>query len=117
MRRRQADVTDRGLPYLVAARDAEVLGFGYCAPYRARSAYRYALEDSVYIRDGSTGQGLGSKLLAELIGRCERLDYRPSTEPLTANMLVCTVISAMASTIFSIFRPTPPSRVTVDTLL
>ncbi|MEX2239698.1 MAG: N-acetyltransferase family protein [Burkholderiales bacterium] len=76
MRRRHGDVTGRGLPYLVAVRDAEVRGFGYCAPYRARSAYRYALEDSVYIRDGSAGQGLGSKILAELIARCERLGYR-----------------------------------------
>jgi phosphinothricin acetyltransferase len=64
MRRRHADVTGRGLPYLVAARQGEVLGFGYCAPYRARSAYRYALEDSVYIREGGAGQGLGSKILA-----------------------------------------------------
>jgi phosphinothricin acetyltransferase len=76
IRNRHADVTRRGLPYLVATRDGAVLGFGYCAPYRPRSAYRYALEDSVYIREGSTGQGLGSKLLAELIARCERLDYR-----------------------------------------
>jgi phosphinothricin acetyltransferase len=76
MRRRHADVTGRGLPYLVAARQGEVLGFGYCAPYRARSAYRYALEDSVYIREGGAGQGLGSKILAELIARCERLGYR-----------------------------------------
>ncbi len=76
MRRRHADVTGRGLPYLVAARERDVLGFGYCAPYRARSAYRYALEDSVYIREGNAGQGLGTKLLAELLARCEQLGYR-----------------------------------------
>jgi L-amino acid N-acyltransferase YncA len=76
LRRRHADVTERGLPYLVAARHAEVLGFGYCAPYRARSAYRYVLEDSVYVREGEGGQGLGSALLAELLARCERLGYR-----------------------------------------
>lgn len=76
MRRRHADVTGRGLPFLVAARGTEVLGFGYCAPYRARSAYRYALEDSVYISEGSAGQGLGAKILDELIARCERLGYR-----------------------------------------
>jgi len=74
--RRHADVSERGLPYLVAARAGEVLGFGYCAPYRARSAYRYALEDSVYIREDSARQGLGSRILAELIARCERLGYR-----------------------------------------
>lgn len=76
MRCRHADVTDRGLPFLVAARNGEVLGFGYCAPYRTRSAYRYALEDSVYIRDGNNGQGMGSRLLAELLARCEKLGYR-----------------------------------------
>ncbi len=76
MRRRHAEVTGRGLPYLVAARRDEVLGFGYCAPYRARSAYRYALEDSVYVREESAGQGLGSRILAELVARCERLGYR-----------------------------------------
>ncbi len=76
MRRRHADVTGRGLPYLVAARDGEVLGYGYCAPYRARSAYRYSLEDSVYIRRDAVGQGIGSRLLAELLERCAALGYR-----------------------------------------
>jgi L-amino acid N-acyltransferase YncA len=76
MRRRHAEVTGRGLPYLVAARNAEVLGFGYCAPYRMRSAYRYALEDSVYVREGESGHGMGSQLLAALLARCEELGYR-----------------------------------------
>ena len=76
MRRRYDEITGRGLPFLVAVEDLSVLGFGYCAPYRARSAYRYALEDSVYVRDGQFGKGIGSRLLAGLIARCERLDYR-----------------------------------------
>lgn len=76
MRRRHADVTGRGLPYLVAVHGGEVLGFGYCAPYRARSAYRYSLEDSVYIRKDAVGQGIGSRLLAALLVRCEALGYR-----------------------------------------
>ena len=76
MRRRYQDVTDRGLPYLVAHEAGEVLGYGYCAPYRARSAYRYALENSIYVRDGLLGRGIGSRLLAELIERCTRLGYR-----------------------------------------
>ncbi|HEX5092678.1 MAG TPA: GNAT family N-acetyltransferase [Burkholderiales bacterium] len=74
--RRHADVRSRGLPYLVAVQAGEVLGYGYCAPYRLRSAYRYTLEDSVYIKDAHLGRGIGSRLLAELIVLCERLDYR-----------------------------------------
>jgi L-amino acid N-acyltransferase YncA len=76
MHRRYAEVSGRGLPYLVAARGARVVGFGYCAPYRARSAYRFALEDSVYVARGCERQGIGRTLLAELIARCERLGYR-----------------------------------------
>jgi phosphinothricin acetyltransferase len=76
MRRRFEDVAGRGLPYLVAQEGGEVLGYGYCAPYRARSAYRYALEDSIYIREGSQGKGIGTRLLAQLIGDCARLGYR-----------------------------------------
>lgn len=76
MRRRHAEVTGRGLPYLVAAEGGRVLGYGYCAPYRARSAYRYTLEDSVYIGEGHGGRGVGTALLEALIRRCEALGYR-----------------------------------------
>ena len=76
MRRRHQDVTGRGLPYLVAVERGEILGYGYCAPYRARSAYRYALEDSIYIKDGHLGKGIGTLLLGELLRICEGLGYR-----------------------------------------
>jgi L-amino acid N-acyltransferase YncA len=74
--RRYRDVTGRGLPYLVAEYGAEVAGYGYCAPYRPRSAYRYTLEDSIYVRDGMSGRGIGRLLLEELVRRCEGLGYR-----------------------------------------
>jgi phosphinothricin acetyltransferase len=74
--RRFRDVTGRGLPYLVAELDGTLAGYGYCAPYRSRSAYRYALEDSVYVRHDMTGRGVGRRLLEELIRRCEGLGYR-----------------------------------------
>ena len=74
--RRYRDVIERGLPYLVAEYGAEVVGYGYCAPYRARSAYRHALEDSIYIRHDRGGRGIGRRLLEELIRRCEGLGYR-----------------------------------------
>ncbi len=76
MRRRYEEVTGRGLPYLVAERGGRVVGFGYCAPYRTRSAYRFVLEDSVYVLLGQHRQGIGKALLAELVARCERLGYR-----------------------------------------
>jgi L-amino acid N-acyltransferase YncA len=74
--RRYRDVTGQGLPYIVAEFGAEVAGYGYCGLYRTRSAYRYALEDSVYVRDGMHNRGIGAALLAELIRRCEGLGYR-----------------------------------------
>jgi len=76
MRRRYAEVTGRGLPYVVADLGGTVAGYGYCAPYRARSAYRYALEDSVYVRADVIGRGVGSAILAKLIQAAEALGYR-----------------------------------------
>jgi phosphinothricin acetyltransferase len=74
--RRWRDVVERGLPYLVAEYGVDIAGYGYCAPYRARSAYRHALEDSIYIRHDMTGRGVGRKLLDQLIRQCEGLGYR-----------------------------------------
>jgi phosphinothricin acetyltransferase len=76
LERRWRDVTGRGLPYLVAELEGVIGGYGYCAPYRARSAYRYVLEDSVYVRHDMTGRGIGRRLLDELIARCAALGYR-----------------------------------------
>jgi L-amino acid N-acyltransferase YncA len=74
--RRYGEVTRGGLPYLAAELDGVVAGYGYCALYRTRSAYRYALEDSVYVRNDMHGRGVGAALLGELIQRCEGLGYR-----------------------------------------
>jgi phosphinothricin acetyltransferase len=76
LERRYRDILGRGLPYLAAEYGTDVVGYGYCSPYRARSAYRYALEDSIYVRQDMTGRGLGKRLLEELIRRCEGLGYR-----------------------------------------
>jgi len=76
MRRRFEDVTAQGLPYLAADIGGEVLGYGYCSLYRTRSGYRHTLEDSVYVKQGSHGKGIGKALLAELIARCTALNYR-----------------------------------------
>ena len=73
--RRHASV-DLGLPYLVAEAEAKILGFAYAAPYRPRPAYRFTVEDSVYVADGFGAQGIGSALLSEIIAVCEKGAWR-----------------------------------------
>jgi phosphinothricin acetyltransferase len=76
LRRRHDDGVRRGLPWLVADLAGTVAGYGYCSPFRSRPAYRYTLEDSVYVRQDAQGKGVGSAILRELIVRCEALGYR-----------------------------------------
>jgi len=76
LRRRFDEVSARGLPWLAADFGGMLAGYGYCAPYRTRSAYRYSLEDSIYVRHGSEGRGVGTALLRELIRGSETLGYR-----------------------------------------
>ena len=73
--RRRASV-DLGLPYLVAEARGEIVGFAYAGAYHWRPAYRFAIEDSVYVADGLRGQGVGAALLGELIAACERGPWR-----------------------------------------
>ncbi len=76
MRRRFDEVSSRGLPYLAAHMGGSVVGYGYCNLFRARSAYRFVLEDSIYVKDGFLGKGIGTALLSLLIQRCTELGYR-----------------------------------------
>lgn len=76
MAARHAAVRAAGLPWLVADRHGEVAGYAYAAPFHRRSAYRFALEDSVYVAPSAQRQGIGRALLAALIVRCEALGYR-----------------------------------------
>ena len=76
MQRRRADVLARGLPYLVAEHQGVVTGYSYATPYRARSAYRFSIENSVYVSHKRQRAGIGRALLTELIARCERGDWR-----------------------------------------
>jgi phosphinothricin acetyltransferase len=64
------------LPYLVAERDGSVQGFAYASRFRNRSAYRYTVEDSVYVAPDALGAGIGSALLSALIERCTERGYR-----------------------------------------
>ena len=73
---RIAAVQGRGLPYLVAEEAGAVIGFAYAAPFRPRAAYRYTVEDSVYIAPEAIGKGVGKALVAEVIRLCEGLGMR-----------------------------------------
>lgn len=70
MLQRRADICANGLPYLVIEREGEVVGYAYATLYRPRPAYRFTVEDSVYVRDGMAGLGIGQRLLEAVIKRC-----------------------------------------------
>ncbi len=76
MTRRRDDVLSKGLPWLVAERGDLVVGYAYANHFRPRKAYRFCLEDSLYLAADATGQGVGRLLLAELMARCEALGAR-----------------------------------------
>jgi phosphinothricin acetyltransferase len=71
MERRMFGVMGRGLPYFVAVSSDTVVGYAYAAMYRTRVAYRFTLEDSVYIHPEYMGRGVGGALLSELIKACK----------------------------------------------
>jgi phosphinothricin acetyltransferase len=76
MQRRHADVLAKSLPWLVAEGSGGVLGYAYANHFRPRLAYRFSLEDSVYLHPDARGRGIGRLLLAELLARCEALGAR-----------------------------------------
>jgi L-amino acid N-acyltransferase YncA len=67
MARRHAAVTGRGLPYIVAEEAGRVVGYAYAAPYRERSAYRFTLEDSIYLDPAALRRGIGRALLERVV--------------------------------------------------
>ena len=76
MGRRRQEILKRGLPYLVAAEENRVVGYAYAGPYRPRPAYRYTLEDSVYVHRDFMRRGIAGSLLAQLISDCRRWGCR-----------------------------------------
>ena len=74
--RRRDEILARRLPYVVAESDGAINGFAYAAPYRARSAYRYSVENSVYVAPDAQRRGVARALLSELIERCTALGFR-----------------------------------------
>jgi len=76
MARRRDAILAQGLPWLVAERGGQVLGYAYAGIFRPRRAYRFCVEDSIYLAPEARGQGVGRLLLAELIARCEAAGIR-----------------------------------------
>ena len=73
---RRVSVLQARLPYLAAEMDREVVGYAYATLYRPRQAYRYTIEDSVYVKAGLDGRGIGTALLNELVVRCSAGPWR-----------------------------------------
>ncbi len=73
---RRSEVLSRGLPYLVAEHNGAIAGFAYGNWFKPRPAYRYSVEDSIYLAPHLHRMGLGRALLAELLARCEAVGIR-----------------------------------------
>lgn len=73
---RHQQVTGRGLPFLVAESGGAVAGYAYCSPWKPRAAYRFTVEDSVYVDAAATGRGLGRALLNGLLSACAAAGVR-----------------------------------------
>ncbi len=76
MTRRRQVLLAAGYPYLIAACGGAVAGYAYAAAYRPRPAYRFAVENSVYVAPGHQRQRIGHTLLVALIARCEAAGFR-----------------------------------------
>jgi L-amino acid N-acyltransferase YncA len=72
MAARRADVLGKGLPWLVIEEDEQVQGFAYGNWFKPRPAYRFSVEDSIYLTPDTAGKGMGRALLAELMAQLER---------------------------------------------
>jgi L-amino acid N-acyltransferase YncA len=75
MEARRMAVLAHGCPYLVAERAGALVGYAYAASYRTRSAYRFTVENTVYIDPGEARQGSARALMLEVIGRCSRSGF------------------------------------------
>jgi phosphinothricin acetyltransferase len=76
MTRRYQATLARGQGWFVAEDASGLLGYGYYGPYHPRSAFRFTVEDSVYVRDGVRGQGVGKALVAALITHAQAAGYK-----------------------------------------
>lgn len=76
MTRRFEALKTLGMPYIVAEKDHKIMGYAYAGQYRARPAYRFTVESSIYIDQNAQRQGLGTLLMRALITQCEAKGFR-----------------------------------------
>jgi L-amino acid N-acyltransferase YncA len=76
MTRRMAALLDGGYPYIAAEIDGVIAGYAYAGSYRPRPAYRFSVEDSIYVDPAAQRRGVGRALLQRLVEECERRGYR-----------------------------------------
>ncbi len=70
-------ITVKGYPYIVAEdENGQMLGYAYASAFRTRPAYRWLVEDSIYLAPSAQGRGIGKLLLKELVERCTALGFR-----------------------------------------
>jgi phosphinothricin acetyltransferase len=70
-------ITSKGYPFLAAVNgNGDLLGYAYVSAFRTRPAYRWLVEDSIYVAENARGLGIGKALLQALISRCEELGFR-----------------------------------------
>ena len=76
MLRRMETLRGGGFPYFVAEREGAVVGYAYAGPFRSRAAYRWVVENSVYVAEGAHGAGIGAALLEALVAACSERGFR-----------------------------------------
>ena len=76
MTRRYRALMEGGFPYFVADLDGDVAGYAYAGPYRPRPAYRFTVENSIYLKPAIHRRGIGLKLMQRLLSECETRGYR-----------------------------------------
>lgn len=74
--RKICEIANRGWPFLVATRDAEIVGYAYVIQFRDRAAYSFSCEDSIYVRGDQAGKGVGSLLMRALIDASTSCGFR-----------------------------------------
>jgi L-amino acid N-acyltransferase YncA len=76
MTRRFQALMDGGFPYFVAVLEGRVVGYAYAGEYRSRPAYRFTVENSIYLQPVIHRRGIGRQLLQRLVAECEARGYR-----------------------------------------